>query len=93
MTQVVIRNGNTDNFTGVQCFQPPIANKQVRTRIQCRGIKISRVDLSRYRLITALSLRSHPWRLVTNAVTINGTNHTVSVTTTNPAQFFRLRKS
>jgi hypothetical protein len=46
-----------------------------------------------YRVNYALSLRTPVfWRLLTNAVTTNGALNTVSVTTTNPAQFFRLRK-
>ena len=46
-----------------------------------------------YRVYSALSL--HPgsfWRLVTNRATTNGDFYNVSVTATNPAQFFRLRK-
>ena len=33
------------------------------------------------------------WQLITNAVTVNGAVFSVSVSTTNAAQFFRLRKS
>ena len=46
-----------------------------------------------YRVNYALTLNTPvPWRILTNAVTTNDAIYSVSVTTTNPAQFFRLRK-
>ncbi len=42
---------------------------------------------------SSTNLRSSAfWRLVTNPVTTNGAVYNVSVSTTNPAQLFRLRK-
>jgi hypothetical protein len=46
-----------------------------------------------YRVYSAPTLNPGAiWRFLTNAVTVSGTLHTVSVTTTNATQFFRLRK-
>ena len=50
-------------------------------------------NYSGFRLNSTLTLGAPvPWRILTNAVTTNGTLYNVSVTTTNPAQLFRLRK-
>jgi hypothetical protein len=46
-----------------------------------------------FTLETALSLTPPiTWNPITNGVTVNGNNYSVSVPTTNAAQFFRLRK-
>src|SRR5439155_7130755 len=46
-----------------------------------------------YRPNSTLSLRAPiPWRLVTNAGTTNGALYSVSISATNPAQFFGLRR-
>jgi hypothetical protein len=46
-----------------------------------------------YRLESALSLNApRLWTPITNGITVNADVLSVSVSTTNPAQFFRLRK-
>jgi hypothetical protein len=46
-----------------------------------------------FRINSALSLAvPNPWRLIPNALTTNGAVYSVSVSLTNPAQFFRLRR-
>jgi hypothetical protein len=46
-----------------------------------------------FRVNSSTNLRAAGfWRLVTNATTVNGAFYNVSITTTNTAQFFRLRK-
>ncbi|HKX63068.1 MAG TPA: hypothetical protein VJS65_14510 [Verrucomicrobiae bacterium] len=45
-----------------------------------------------FRVVSALSLDSGLWQLFNNPVTVNGALFSVSVSTTNDAQFFRLRK-
>jgi hypothetical protein len=79
-----------DDLTYTLGFAPPRLTMAKTTPAQ--AILQWPTNFTGFTVQSSLSLAPSVWQPFTGAVTVNGTNFGVSVSTTNAARFFRLRR-